>query len=200
MKVIIAGAAKTGTSAVAGVTRILGVNFGDQMGEWDNYSEDLGLIQGIPKRNFDHFAGLFHAREKASDAPVGMKHPSVVPYLTQIDARMMGDIRYILTFRDPIASMQKRKFVRRAERRKVFEEYARHMEELRMFWESIPTRPVLLVSYEKMLTDTENNVRAIANFLDLRVTEDLLERCTKYVKPEANYHDIAPFLEGKKAS
>jgi hypothetical protein len=55
-----------------------------------------------------------------------------------------------------------------------------YFEHLRATWQHKDDKNVLLVSYEQMKADSPRIIRQVAQFLDIELTNDLLERVVKY--------------------
>ena len=188
------GNAKSGTSAVTGVLRILGVNMGEEMAEnCKKANEDVAWAE--VGKDFDQMKALADRRDRENDI-WGWKDPSLINYLPTIH-RFLSNPRYIFVYRDPVAVARRQVKDYRTSRLK-YEERIRHHQEcnyvMTSFMIAHPDTHILSVSYEKLLTDTGNIVNEIAEYVGLPVSDRAYANCISYVQPNLGYRSVDPYL------
>ncbi len=156
--IVVLGAARGGTSAVAACLDALGISMG--RGALPPVYEDLELALAIEEGREADARALIDERSTVS--PWGYKRPGFSRYLPHYHAAL-GNVRYIAVFRDPLATALRAQLSSEADllgtMRRTLDEYRRSQQFLR---ES--GAPALLVSYEKLLENPAGFVDALADF------------------------------------
>lgn len=168
--VVVLGAARGGTSMIAGVLRLLGVNMGSGL----NSSHENRLFRTalfgnktffdyclVPVRLFTRYYQLI--RQFDEEGPIwGIKDPYLNPYLFLL-ARFWRNPVYILVLRHPIVTAQshakhfKRPFFQSLSRViRVYQDIYR--------FALASGRPLLVINYEAALQNKEAVIKALANY------------------------------------
>ena len=174
----ILGIQRGGTTAVAGIVQKLGVHIGSDM---NKVLEDLDFA--TPGR-FNN--GVVDMRNAEFDV-WGWKYPNTYLYIDRVYHRLRNP-RFVIVTRDLTAnaismSVRTQTFsTAHAVERAALQQHQHHAMALRY------RKPVLFVSYEKLILNPEIAVREIANFLAIDPTEAQIGEATEFVKPGA-YQD-----------
>lgn len=160
LAVVVLGAARGGTSAVAATLDALGVAMG--RGALPPVYEDLELSLAIEEAREADIAELIARR--STNSPWGFKRPGYSRYADRHHAQL-GNVRYVAIFRDPLATAVRARLSSEADllgtMRRTLDEYRRIKDFLRSC-----QAPALLVSYEKLLENPQGFVDALADFCD----------------------------------
>lgn len=204
--VYVIGSAKGGTSMTAGVLRILGVDFGDRLGEWNNHSEDLPLVEAVHAANTRKFNSLMQTSLRG-EGYFGLKHPSFVQktqYLTFL-LEKSPKAKWVFIQRDTSAitlnrlsntEMDKWGVRRRLdEMSRIHTENAYALTWMTSHLDSLGHDNILLLSYEKCLLDPrEALIMPLIHFLKIGVPFESLNWAETYVKESPGYQDINEYL------
>lgn len=208
---VVLGAARGGTSMVAGVLRLLGVPMGEDIDPGNNEDREFlshrGRVDlfsdpsqaGRRKTYVKEIEALIGARNR--DYPSwGWKDPAASYYLDKI-AGALREPRFLFVTRDPGAVASRRMADRIEEGRNGSAE--RHaVDDLRAILGQYDgaarlfsrlKRPVLLISYERSLRRPDALIEAIAKFGGLALPENSTDRAKleAYVTPDRVSGDIA---------
>ena len=155
--IVVLGAARGGTSAVAATMDALGVAMG--RGALPPVYEDLELALAIEDARETDAQALIARRSTAS--PWGFKRPGYSRHAADYHSRL-GNVRYIAIFRDPLATAMRAQLSSEADllgtMRRTLAEYRR----IKVFLRNAQA-PALLVSYEKLLENPQGFVDALAD-------------------------------------
>ncbi|MEM0955561.1 MAG: hypothetical protein AAGI24_15580 [Pseudomonadota bacterium] len=158
LAIVVLGAARGGTSAVAATLDALGVSMG--RGALPPVFEDLELSLAIEQGRTADAAQLILTRSKVT--PWGFKRPGYSRFASDYHSQL-GNVRYVAVFRDPLATAMRAQLSSEADilgtMRRTLEEYRR----IKDFLHGCEA-PALLVSYEKMLEAPAGFVDALADF------------------------------------
>lgn len=156
--IVVLGAARGGTSAVAATLDALGVSMG--RGALPPVYEDLELALAVEAGREADALALISERSAAS--PWGFKRPAFSRYVERYHPHL-GNVRYVAVFRDPLATAVRAQLSSEADllgtMRRTLAEYRR----IKDFLRNCPA-PALLVSYEKLLENPAAFVDALAAF------------------------------------
>jgi hypothetical protein len=188
MTILVTGHRKGGTSAVAGVLRILGADMGVGLAE---VQEDQELVRSwaCRYRKLDRTAIVRDAsaalRARADwPQPWGWKDPLAVLYAAAV---RVPDPRLVLVFRDPAAIAHRAGSTTTIGA--ILEHYQQCLE-IERTWSC----PTLHVSYERMCKEPRPVVLSLITLCELSVTEEQTDNACKFVNPAKGYQDVRPFL------
>ena len=158
LAIVVLGAARGGTSAVAATLDALGVAMG--RGALPPVFEDLELSLAIEEGRRADAEDLIANRSAAT--PWGFKRPGYSRFAADYHPHL-GNVRYVAIFRDPLATAVRARLSSEADllgtMRRTLAEYRRIKDFLKSCQAS-----ALLVSYEKMLENPAAFVDALADF------------------------------------
>lgn len=204
-QVIVVGCAKGGTTATAGVCRLLGVHMGEpsSMGEWANYQEDLEFIEFIRTATLSEVVSVVQERN-AKYTVWGVKHPDLAKRLGELDRLVnASENPYIIfVWRDVAAIVANRTRDQHEpsdrrilqEAKEIADDQARLLAWYGSWYYSLDRRP-LFVSYEKLLTSSVDEVSRIANYLEIPLDSAAAQVCREFLSVSPGYQDINPFIE-----
>ena len=156
--IVVLGAARGGTSAVAACLDALGVAMG--RGALPPVYEDLELALAIEEGRETDALALINSRRHSS--PWGYKRPGFSRFVEHYH-HALGNVRYVSVFRDPLATAVRAQLSSEADllgtMRRTLEEHRRNQQFLNQ-----SGAPALLVSYEKLLENPAAFVDALAEF------------------------------------
>lgn len=176
MQVVVMGVPRSGTSAVAGVLRILGVYMGDRIKAYKH--EDRDLFMATPQQAAHVIADrdAHHGLWGWKDPWIGRTVAEVAPYLT--------DPRYIRVTRDRMAAAESD--ARRNPNNSVYYALKRNAaleSKMEAFLAGVDPRRVLRVRYEDLLAAPRTTVARIAAFIGVDPSQDMLERAEAFIAP-----------------
>ncbi|NVJ97121.1 MAG: sulfotransferase [Alphaproteobacteria bacterium] len=179
--VVITGAARGGTSMVAGTVRELGINLGARLGE--NHEDP----QFLPK-DLDHIRSIVAKRNEDLDT-WGWKMPHSLAYLDEIEADLRNP-HIILVWRNVLATALSQ--VNRSGAT-IDNALAYSQARLQEMIEQLAKfkSPVLLVNYEQAVRDPEEFVNTLAEYLDVQVTADMKKNCLRFIDPKKGYQQVS---------
>lgn len=191
--IVVVGVARGGTSAVAASLVGLGVHMGDDINS-ANY-EDKKIISSIPNRGrnllslnaWNNFSSIAEEYSN-SHQRWGFKYPSIHSHLYKIN-KLLNKPRYIFVYRD-IFSISNR-------RSEVFsnDSQVEAMQNSLRLYKNIMEfiqreQPYsLLVSYEKILTNTEGYLSTLSNFCDLSPSDEALKHTASLIMPSPDSYE-----------
>ena len=113
--VVVLGLAHTGTSAIAGALRILGVQFPDVDSGWEMHSENISLVESFNKINSNEgsseFVNKIWEYDQKFKGHWGFKSPYFAQSFDDIQLLMCAmpeNTIYCVTSRDPMAIAERR--------------------------------------------------------------------------------------------
>ncbi len=189
---IVMGMPSGGTSMLAGVLSLMGINMGEETGPGNNEDQEFLRVvdaqqplydsNGAPiEEKFEPIRALVEKRNAAQKV-WGWKDPHSINYVRQI----MSDIRnphVLVIFRDHMASAQSIKHLSGTEHLPTIRNYLRHMEVITSWIDSIDA-PLMLISYERALRLRESLTRILAEFVDVEPTEEQIRTIMRYIRPD----------------
>ncbi|MEE4659201.1 MAG: hypothetical protein V2J89_01955 [Halieaceae bacterium] len=156
--IVVLGAARGGTSAVAGVLSALGVNMG--YGALPPVYEDLELALAIEADDLAAAQTLIDKRK--ANGLWGFKRPGFSRFVARYHP-LLGNVRYIAVFRDPLATALRAQLSSEADLMTAMRSTLEEQSRINALLQSMQA-PALMLSYEKMLQHPEYSVQALASF------------------------------------
>lgn len=183
--IIVIGAARGGTSMLAGVTAKLGVD----MGEWGAPFYEHSDLRPLLHERFIDKRKVFAAIEKNNLAHDvwGWKYPLSHRYFSWILPGVRNPY-IIAVFRDPLAVACREQV---ATGQRLEYAFLVAMREYRYMLDILGRLdvPVMLCSYEKALSKREDFVRSVIGFLDIRPDEQQAAAAISHIRPTPRDYD-----------
>ncbi|MFT6285973.1 MAG: hypothetical protein ACJAYC_002453 [Halieaceae bacterium] len=177
---IVLGAPRGGTSAIAGALAAMGIYMG--RGAAAPVFESLALANAIESGDQDKVRELIDTFNQ--EYPVwGFKRPGFTRFVDEYHALFRNPI-YLVIFRDPAATAS-RSII--SGRLKV--NYLKKLRRVLTVYEGIVNfveasgAPTLFISYEKLLQDPLNTLTRINDALKLETAAELLNKGARFVEP-----------------
>lgn len=203
--VVVLGMHRSGTSAVAGVLQILGVDMGDKMVTKDQfntrgYFEDLefqvlnkqilentGARWDSPpdKDTLEGVADFSPAIKEltAKGKPIwGWKDPRTVLTI-ELYLPYLVNPHLVICFRNPYGIARSLKERDGSDTLKSLRLTNTYNERILNFFESHPDLPKIFIAFEDVLANPIAQAGRLARFLDLELTEEKVEQIRKFVGP-----------------
>ena len=176
--VIVVGINRGGTSAVAATLDALGVFLG-QRAAVPNF-EDALLADALRQKDWGRFRAVV-AQYEAEHAVFAWKHPDSRRHLWRLH-RYFANPRYVFVYRDIFAIANRKRLVHQ---RGVLASMAASLWDYAkiLFFIQAVKPYALHVSYEKLLTNRESFVEALAAFCDRTVDAAELSRIRERISP-----------------
>lgn len=183
--IVVLGTYGSGTSAVAGLLRILGIPMGSKFNAPNH--EDLELQRAtlsclksvIDKRNQEF--SLW-----------GWKDPYFLTSGTINQAiSLIRNPHFICVFRGPYSTAIRQSSDTKTDLVQNLKIAVNNLNKLVEFVENYYSKfPILFISYEKLMLNKEENIRSIANFVGIDLSDTLLDECLKFISiPGYKYID-----------
>jgi hypothetical protein len=182
---IVLGAPRGGTSALAGALAAMGIYMG--RGAAAPVFESLALANAIEGGDRDKVRELVAAFNN-EHAVWGFKRPGFTRFVDQYHEFFRNPI-YLVIFRDPAATASrgiisgrlKANYLKKLRRvLKVYEGIVNFVE--------ASGAPTLFISYEKLLQDPESTLATINNALRLEISAELLGKAAHFVEPSPDHY------------
>lgn len=196
--ICVLGTPRGGTSMIAGILRVLGVNMGENLDVDTNEDIEFLLHEGrrdVFSNVFDRERYLGHVKEVVSTrnslgGDWGWKDPLSSYYIADL-APVLNNLHVIIVWRDAVATIQGEGRFRRANNIEVdelhvmagLENINKEYFQMLQFVRSSKVR-TLMLSYEKFIHNKRSGINDIAKFLGYSVTADDMNFLTDYVSPE----------------
>lgn len=196
--VIVLGAARGGTSMVAGLVRMMGIPMGERIDPPSN--EDLDFIEGkepLPaapdpkhpehKRVWERLLGLVNARnQKYKDW--GWKDPLAFVYIVPLLTHLRNP-HLVVVFRD-LFSISAREFIETGEGN--LETFMRAQRNYAWLLEVLKRRdaPALITGYEKAVLYPGDYAKDLCAFLGYAPTSDFLDKAVHYITPGRGHGEL----------
>lgn len=191
--VVVVGVARGGTSAVAASLRGLGIHMGDQINPANQ--EDRKIISSIPSKGktllnpnaWNNFSAVAKEYTEAHQY-WGFKYPSIHNHLYKIN-KLLVNPRYIFVFRDIFAISSRRSgvFPDDSQIGSMQNSLRLYKKILEFTQKEHPTS--FLVSYEKILTNTEAYINALSEFCNLSPTTETLKQAANLIMPSPDTYE-----------
>ena len=194
--ICVLGSARSGTSMVSGLLRIMGIHMGDNLDHANN--EDMDFHKATqPLQDLVNVLRPGHMRkikemkqfiqEKNKREIWGWKDPQSIFYFNKID-KFLPNPLCIMIFRDPLAIAQ------REVNTKFFEDIPKTMtrEIKRRFdqmYECIKyiqnkNYPLMLISYERALRQKLELIDELSAFIGVDLSDEKIDACKKYIRAD----------------
>ena len=187
--IVVLGLAESGTSAIAGMLHALGIYMGE-VSQAPNTFEDQELIALMEKKG-DRKALKTMLRERTAKHSVwGFNRPGSLRYLPRF-SNLFPDPHYIAVFRDHASLGLTKMEPGKSDFLSAFRKAHRQLKKMVDFLLEGP-RPIMLVSYEKMLQSPEHLVDRTIEFLGVEPTEEQYENALAafFEQPEPIYLEL----------
>ena len=179
--VVIAGAARGGTSMVAGTVREMGINLGERLGENHEDPQFLPL-------ELDIIRARIQERNESLDT-WGWKMPHSLGYLDEIEPDLRNP-HIILVWRNSLATALSHVTRSGAGIDESLTYSTRRtldmVEKLRLI-----KSPVLLVNYEQAAQHPEDFTETLAQFLGVDLDQQMRKNCLRFIDPETGYKQVS---------
>ncbi|WP_324732128.1 hypothetical protein [Pseudomonas paeninsulae] len=177
--VVVVGAARGGTSMVAGALAKLGVFMGDQASP--PVFEDVRLSEKFESKDYIE-AGNIVSEYSSNHECWGWKRPSSIDYLSDVE-RVFERVRYVFIYKDVFSISQRNAISMRSEilpgMQRALNQYAGTLVFL-----SETSAPAMLLSYDKVLADPVNFVNSLVAFCRLIPSANQIKSAVDFVRPD----------------
>ncbi|MGM0988739.1 MAG: hypothetical protein ACQEXI_17420 [Pseudomonadota bacterium] len=182
-QVVVIGAARGGTSLVAGALHHLGVYLGEKASP--PVFEDVKLAGAIEGGSLGDARKV--ARKYGKDHPVwAFKRPSMIDDLSLIE-KVFDNPRYVFIYKDVFSIANRNSISMLSDvlpgMERTLKQYQNTVAFLR---EAAP--PSLLVSYEKALRYPENFIDQLVEFCGISPSRQQLEAARRFIEPEPDHY------------
>lgn len=181
--IVVVGAARGGTSMVAGSLVQLGVFMGDRAAP--PVFEDMRLSTCFEKKDFAG-AEAVAAEYSRKHELWGWKRPWSIDHLDDVH-RVLKAPRYIFIYKDVMAIAQRNAISMLMDllpgMERPLEQYARTL----AFMRSQPVH-AMLVSYEKAMSDPVHFLKELAGFCGIEPTEQRLQAAQEFIQPNPEHY------------
>lgn len=194
---LVFGAPRGGTSMVAGVLRLLGVDMGDRQGRGNNEDLDIQDARGPAAPLGDHDCDAYAASlarmrpviaERARNASAwGWKDPHAVLYARDV-VDLLPSPRLIAVFRDAAACAERVHKINGVDRL----DEMRNALDLQLRAQTFLAEtdlPAAIVSYEKALVRPERFIEQLAAFCGLDPSDAQRAASLDFISPERGHGD-----------
>lgn len=173
---IVLGVARSGTSMIAGALQALGV----RMNEGSHpVFEDVALSEAVEVNDMVTVQRLI--AERNARFPIwGWKRPSSLYHIGRVE-KLFRNPEYVVVFRDLFAIANRNRISAFSDVQQNMRKALREYNLLLKFLESTQ-KPILLVSYEKAMSDKEGFAAKLARHISNRETE-LLQKAAAFIEP-----------------
>jgi hypothetical protein len=184
MTVAVAGCGRGGTTMMAAVVHGVGIDMGPVLDLRNNNFEDQGMKRGVK-------AAISQIKQRNSELSVwGWKDAHLIkggrlePFLPYL-----RNFKLILIHRDPLAITQRRMMTNEDLHRPFKCVYDEVLEDQRKNWEFAKCAdfPVLLVPYERVLSNREKLVEELIDFLGIEPSEKQKSDAVKRISATGGY-------------
>jgi hypothetical protein len=171
-KVLITGLGRGGTTSIAAMLHHAGFNLSGAP-EPDAYFEDENLRALLLDRQYAQVQDELERRAERHGL-VAWKDPKLYSeYGLELTRRLADDWTLVAVFRDPVATVSRRMTADQVDFSGSMEHVVRFMRKLQKFAADVEKqRPVLYVSYEKVITEPISSIRGIFDSLGADIGED----------------------------
>ncbi len=176
---VVLGCKRGGTSMLAGVLRLLGINMGDNINGNGNHED-----QDMSDRNLEDMINMVQQKNLAYEV-WGWKDPMAIDYIHYLMPFLINPV-FLTIFRDPCAVANSEAVKHNKDFTPALWEAMEQLKKLHYFSmypdKYIPDNngQLYVLSYEKAMTDTEGTFRELSTALDLEFNPEILD----FVSPE----------------
>lgn len=182
---VVLGCYRGGTSAFAGLARLMGIFMGRTLGRTN--SEDLEFHSA----GADDLGVLIQSRNQRFDV-WGFKHPGSVFHLDELRPHLRNPM-FLVVFRDPLAIAQTELSFGNYHFREALWRAQRHVEALVQFVNQC-AEPMMVVSYERAIQQPAAAIRMMAGFIGKEVPENELAKMSEFLSRQ-RYQGVLAFQE-----
>ncbi len=184
---VVVGLARGGTSSIAAALHALGIFMGD-LARAPNY-EDRKLINTIPhthplglkRRDWTEFEATLRQYDSQHDW-WGFKYPSLHTDLERVH-RLLRNPRYIFIYRDVFAiSSRRSQIYPEHDHFRFMRDYLNRYGKIIQFADR-HAHSALHVSYEKVLTNTDEFSRTLCEFCNFKIEPEILKAVSSVIMP-----------------
>jgi hypothetical protein len=192
--VIVLGTPRGGTSVVAGICHMLGVNMGISIDS--SNIEDVDF-QALITNGYDKkVAKKYFRRLRSKNKIAGVKNPRIIDHIEDIYP-LIKQPKFVVVSRDEVATAQ-REDVEGHDFLVALEEASRMKRAILDFVNSV-VDPVILISYERLLQNPYSAILSIASFLGCEAPSDLVQKTSLLVKANSDMPNEVDFVAERLA-
>ncbi len=192
--VIVLGTPRGGTSVVAGICHMLGVDMGISIDS--SNIEDVDFQALITKGYDKKVAKKYFRRLRSKNKIAGIKNPLMIYHIKDIYPLIDQPI-FVVVSRDEVATAQ-REDVEGYEFHVALEEVRRMKSAILDFVNSV-VEPVILISYERLLQNSRSAILSISSFLGCEAPNDLVQKTSLLVKANCDMPNEVDFVAERMA-
>ena len=185
--VIVLGNPHGGTTLIAGLLRLAGINLGTQIDSWTQ--EDIEMRSN----DVETLRTAIETRNKRR-GQWGWKCPGSAPLLLELQGSLRNPC-FVAIFRDPLATVLRRIDPEKRDPIELYEEWIQgaqcHVDTIKCF-----KAPTLFVSYELALKKPAMLVEDVCRFVGRELDEELRTKMLAYIKPDGGYGDQTNLING----
>lgn len=157
--VVVVGVPRGGTTMVAGALHCIGVFMGDSIG---NTYEDRPLSEAVEAEDWNRVRKIARRRDSSYDV-WGWKRPSSFKYLDAVDSTLRSP-HYVVVFRDMLSIAKRRQVSMGFDVDQTLHGTIGAYSRIASFIGET-SRPTMMVSYEKCLTNKDVFLQALLEFV-----------------------------------
>lgn len=176
--VVVLGTGRGGTSMISGVLHHMGIFMGERANP--PVYEDVALSTALENQEEEKIRRLVDSYSSKYDL-WGFKRPSALFHLCKIEALFPAP-KYVVIFKDILSIANRNHISMRLDvfsgLERALSDYGQIIEFLRM-----TDRPYMLVSYDKILSNPEQFINALMEFLPWRPDEEQYAQALKFISP-----------------
>lgn len=191
--VLVLGTPRGGTSVVAGICHVVGVQMGLSIDSSNMEDRTFRALRQDPERV--RKASKFFKELRMGRTIAGVKDPALVDWITECYPHVPEPVLVLVT-RDVYATAQREECAG-FDFSTSLEEAVRRKYALLNFVKPLDS-PLIVLSYERLLVDPLPAVRSIARFLLGDVDEGLVSRAADLVRPHADMPNEVNFLAARQ--
>lgn len=175
--VVVVGVPRGGTTMVAGALHCIGVFMGDSIG---NTYEDRPLSEAVEAEDWERVSKIARRRDWSYDV-WGWKRPSSFKYLDAVDSTLRNP-HYVVVFRDMLSIAKRRKMSMGFDVNQTLHGTIGAYRRIATFIGET-SRPTMMVSYEKCLTNKEVFLGALVEFVGCDPSISL-SQAREFIQPD----------------
>jgi len=182
------GIAKGGTSVVAAILDAMGVYMAPPSNSSSTFENQVFMLnRSIVPDGMKNIPGEI-CKLNQKFTTWGFKNPNGIS-VARLMVPLLRNPHAIVVFRDPFAIAQRRAITDGWKGQSVEELCDAVADEWRALWDEVneATYPRLLVSYERLINNPAPFVAAVANFLDISLTDSMWVASLARVGPKGGY-------------
>lgn len=191
--VLVLGTPRGGTSVVAGICHMLGVPMGLDIDPSNMEDRTFRAIRCDPDRR--RKGGDFFRTLRGEAALAGVKDPALVDWIEECYPLVSEPVLVVVS-RDVYATAQ-REECSGNDFLESLNEVIRRKFRLLEFVERV-TSPLIVLSYERLLTDPLLAIRSLARFLVGEVSDELVVRTAQFVRPHVDMPNEMNFVAARR--